>query len=120
MSANEIAQNGYTSRTTSDPLSTLLNIRNGRLDDLLLFELFATLAKEAGRYDLHAEFTRRAAGGSTPALALPQAPTASPKPTASVAAFRISSSGDSLSFLNVGKAGSASLPSNIRQLHPGV
>ena len=37
----------------------LARLRGSNADDTSLFALFATLAKEAGRDDLHAEFTRR-------------------------------------------------------------
>jgi tetratricopeptide (TPR) repeat protein len=41
-------------------------------DDEQLFSLFASLAREAGREDLIAEFERRAAGASRPVLARPR------------------------------------------------
>ena len=52
--------NGHASRATLNPLTTLLNLRARGADDSHLFELFAALAQEAGRDDLHEEFLNRA------------------------------------------------------------
>src|SRR5262249_9939674 len=60
--------NGRTS--AADPF---VRVRNGQSDDTSLFSLFAELAREAGRNDLYAEFTRRAVTGSAP-LGPPAAP----------------------------------------------
>jgi Flp pilus assembly protein TadD len=50
----------------TDLLSDLADrLRSAKLDEASLFTLFATLAKEAGREDLQAEFTRRAQADST-------------------------------------------------------
>ncbi len=49
------------------PLGHIAWLRSGQSDDTSLFTFFANLAKEAGRNDLHAEFTRRAqANAPTP------------------------------------------------------
>src|ERR1700721_2111333 len=74
MSNNAIPKNGFTSRKTSNPLTTLLNIRNGGSDDSNLFELFATLSKEAGREELYDEFVSRSSGTISKTFSLNQLP----------------------------------------------
>jgi hypothetical protein len=60
MSSVAPTYNGRASRATLNPLTTLLNLRARGADDSHLFELFAALAQEAGRDDLHEEFLNRA------------------------------------------------------------
>ena len=58
-------QNGHASPTTLRPITNGVAPLSGIAADAHLFALFATIAREAGRDDLHAEFTRRAASDST-------------------------------------------------------
>lgn len=63
MSAVDSPANGHAVAAPADDLTDLFaRIRVGPADDTFLFGLFATLAREAGREDLHAELSRRANG----------------------------------------------------------
>jgi Flp pilus assembly protein TadD len=71
------SHNGHVHQSTLNPLKTLFNLRVVGSDDSHLFELFATLAKEAGRDDLHEEFLDRAAGNHERTLPANQPPPSS-------------------------------------------
>jgi tetratricopeptide (TPR) repeat protein len=56
--------NGQPPSTAEHLVALIAGLRSGKSDDVSLFTLFATLAKEVGRDDLHAEFSRRAQANS--------------------------------------------------------
>jgi hypothetical protein len=78
MTSRTVSHNFHSSRMTLNPLTTLLSLRTGNTDSLHLFELFAILAQEAGRDDLHDEFHSRAASphAQTPPITQPLSPEA--------------------------------------------
>src|SRR5438045_2236279 len=69
-----LTANGDPSPSVVRWAEVLTNLRDGETDDASLFSLFASIAREAGREDLYAEFTRRAAGSSE-SLSPPAMPT---------------------------------------------
>ena len=78
MPAVHSPDNGHALTTPTEVVEQLVaSVRSGRSDDGFLFDVFATLAREAGREDLHAELTRRANGTSP--LPAPSVPRVYPK-----------------------------------------
>src|SRR5205823_6293492 len=74
MSSLTPSSNGHLPSATDCVDELVYRILTGNSGDASLFSLFARLAREAGREDLHAEFIRRAAGASPAASEPPATP----------------------------------------------